>query len=191
MLCIYHSRRHITVAAASMGSSQSAPSPAAPTLAADAPKPKKICCACPDTRKIRDECVVHNGEDKCAASIEAHKKCLRSEGFDVRARHVHTSLRSRYWTLWCAGLTMGIHCWRPSPQPWTPLSEVCCHCARADTSATRANTTCVRSCVVSAANSTVRRVLGSRRVVRCSEVRVVPIFSPRRQTGRESRDCQL
>ena len=61
------------------------PTPAPPPLAADAPKPKKICCACPDTRKPRDECVVMNGEDKCAAQIEAHKKCLRSEGFDVRA----------------------------------------------------------------------------------------------------------
>ena len=70
-----------------MSSSAAAPTPAPtpPPVAADAPKPKKICCACPDTRKPRDECVVMNGEDKCAAQIEAHKKCLRSEGFDVRA----------------------------------------------------------------------------------------------------------
>ena len=61
------------------------PAPAPPPVAADAPKPKKICCACPDTRKLRDECMVHNGEEKCAVTIEAHKKCLRSEGFDVRA----------------------------------------------------------------------------------------------------------
>ncbi|KAF2071188.1 hypothetical protein CYY_007490 [Polysphondylium violaceum] len=43
-----------------------------------APK-KKICCACPDTKKIRDECVLTNGEDKCAQLIEAHKQCLRNE----------------------------------------------------------------------------------------------------------------
>jgi cytochrome c oxidase assembly protein subunit 17 len=67
------------------------PAPAPPPLAADAPKPKKICCACPDTRKPRDECVVMNGEDKCAAQIEAHKKCLRAEGFDVRTPPCHAS----------------------------------------------------------------------------------------------------
>ena len=47
-------------------------------------KPKcKICCACPETRTKRDECLVHNGEDACAEYIEAHKACLRSEGFKV------------------------------------------------------------------------------------------------------------
>ena len=67
------------------------PAPAPPPPAADAPKPKKICCACPETRKPRDECVVTHGEDKCAAQIEAHKKCLRAEGFDVRAPPCHAS----------------------------------------------------------------------------------------------------
>ena len=43
----------------------------------------KICCACPHTRKPRDECVVTNGEDKCAQLIEDHKTCLRTHGFDV------------------------------------------------------------------------------------------------------------
>jgi len=45
---------------------------------------KKICCSCPDTKQRRDECVVKNGEDKCASVIEAHKECLRAEGFTVR-----------------------------------------------------------------------------------------------------------
>ena len=45
---------------------------------------KKICCACPDTRKPRDQCVVERGEAACAAEIEAHKVCLRADGFDVR-----------------------------------------------------------------------------------------------------------
>ena len=58
--------------------------PAAVEVAADPPKPKcKICCACPDTRKLRDECIVTQGEEKCAETIEAHKMCLRAEGFNV------------------------------------------------------------------------------------------------------------
>lgn len=42
---------------------------------------KKICCSCPETRAVRDNCVVINGEDECKEVIEAHKACLRSEGF--------------------------------------------------------------------------------------------------------------
>ena len=45
---------------------------------------KKICCSCPDTKSVRDLCLVENGEEKCAAVIEAHKQCLRSEGFTVK-----------------------------------------------------------------------------------------------------------
>eukprot|EP00884_Botryococcus_braunii_P009053 jgi/Botrbrau1/18149/Bobra.53_1s0020.1 len=46
---------------------------------------KKICCACPDTKRARDECVTLHGpeSDNCIALIEAHKDCLRSEGFKV------------------------------------------------------------------------------------------------------------
>ncbi|KAI3862148.1 hypothetical protein MKW92_020628 [Papaver armeniacum] len=44
---------------------------------------KKICCACPETKKLRDECIVQHGEDACTKWIEAHKICLRSEGFNV------------------------------------------------------------------------------------------------------------
>ncbi|KAK4484717.1 hypothetical protein RD792_007309 [Penstemon davidsonii] len=47
------------------------------------PKKKKICCACPDTKKLRDECVVEHGEAACEKWIEAHRKCLRAEGFNV------------------------------------------------------------------------------------------------------------
>jgi len=47
--------------------------------------PKKMCCACPTTKKARDECVVMQGEESgaCDGLIEAHLKCLRAEGFDV------------------------------------------------------------------------------------------------------------
>lgn len=39
---------------------------------------------CPDTKAKRDECVVVNGEEKCTNFIEAHKECLRKEGFTVK-----------------------------------------------------------------------------------------------------------
>jgi len=44
---------------------------------------KKICCSCPDTKEKRDHCVAENGQDKCGDFIEAHKACLRKEGFTV------------------------------------------------------------------------------------------------------------
>lgn len=49
----------------------------------DSKPKKKICCACPDTKKLRDECIVEHGESACEKWIEAHKKCLRAEGFNV------------------------------------------------------------------------------------------------------------
>ena len=45
---------------------------------------KKICCSCPETKKPRDECVVSKGEEHCKDYIDAHKACLRQEGFFVR-----------------------------------------------------------------------------------------------------------
>ncbi|CAI5739221.1 unnamed protein product [Hyaloperonospora brassicae] len=45
---------------------------------------KRICCSCPTTKKARDLCVVNKGEDHCKDVIEAHKACLRSEGFTVK-----------------------------------------------------------------------------------------------------------
>ncbi|XP_039072058.1 cytochrome c oxidase copper chaperone 1-like [Hibiscus syriacus] len=44
---------------------------------------KKICCACPETKKLRDECIVEHGEEACAKWIEAHRICLQAEGFNV------------------------------------------------------------------------------------------------------------
>ncbi|WJX88164.1 hypothetical protein P8452_70279 [Trifolium repens] len=51
--------------------------------AAESKPKKKICCACPDTKKLRDECIVEHGEEACGKWIEAHKLCLRAEGFNV------------------------------------------------------------------------------------------------------------
>ncbi|KAF7629218.1 Cytochrome c oxidase copper chaperone [Meloidogyne graminicola] len=41
------------------------------------------CCVCKETRMGRDECIILNGEEKCGALIEAHKKCLREYGFEM------------------------------------------------------------------------------------------------------------
>ncbi|KAL2918892.1 hypothetical protein HK105_201726 [Polyrhizophydium stewartii] len=63
-------------------SSQAVPAALAGTPAAEAPKCKP-CCACPDTRKARDECVFNLGEDKCKDLIKAHQDCMRSMGFNI------------------------------------------------------------------------------------------------------------
>ena len=55
-------------------------SPAQPLLGKSG---KKICCSCPDTKGKRDECVVTRGEESCIDAINAHKACLRAEGFTV------------------------------------------------------------------------------------------------------------
>lgn len=44
------------------------------------PRPK-ICCACPQTRETRDECLLRKSRDECAKEIEAHFQCLLREGF--------------------------------------------------------------------------------------------------------------
>ncbi|KAI7983860.1 Cytochrome c oxidase copper chaperone 1 [Camellia lanceoleosa] len=50
---------------------------------ADMKPKKKICCACPNTKKLRDECIIEHGEAACSKWIDAHLKCLRAEGFNV------------------------------------------------------------------------------------------------------------
>jgi cytochrome c oxidase assembly protein subunit 17 len=73
-----------------MGAAASAPAPAgasasAAAAAADTKPKKKICCACPETKAPRDACTAEHGPESaiCAPLIEAHKKCLRAEGFAV------------------------------------------------------------------------------------------------------------
>ncbi|XP_026465303.1 cytochrome c oxidase copper chaperone-like [Ctenocephalides felis] len=47
-------------------------------------KPKcKACCACPETKKARDACIVEKGEENCGPLIEAHKVCMRKMGFNI------------------------------------------------------------------------------------------------------------
>lgn len=81
-----------------MGNTQSTPSTAPsttsistststsikPSATIDTTLPKcKPCCACPDTRKARDECVFENGEENCSALIIAHQECMRAQGFNI------------------------------------------------------------------------------------------------------------
>eukprot|EP01080_Neovahlkampfia_damariscottae_P004837 gene4837-8422_t len=44
---------------------------------------KKICCVCPETKKVRDECHILGDESKCKKYYNAHKLCLLNEGFKI------------------------------------------------------------------------------------------------------------
>ena len=47
-------------------------------------KPKlRPCCACPQTKELRDKCIMEKGEDNCLKFIDNHKICLREQGFLV------------------------------------------------------------------------------------------------------------
>ena len=47
-------------------------------------KPKcKACCACPETKRVRDACIIEKGQENCIDLIEAHKKCMRDQGFNI------------------------------------------------------------------------------------------------------------
>nr|XP_043875228.1 cytochrome c oxidase copper chaperone [Solea senegalensis] len=64
-----------TVSAASVDS--------APATQCAEPKPLRPCCACPETKKVRDACIIEKGEDQCSELIEAHKDCMRALGFKI------------------------------------------------------------------------------------------------------------
>ncbi|KAG8072735.1 hypothetical protein GUJ93_ZPchr0006g44364 [Zizania palustris] len=71
-----------SAASPTVNGGSAAPAPARAPSTDSKPK-KKICCACPDTKRLRDECIVEHGESACTKWIEAHKRCLRAEGFNV------------------------------------------------------------------------------------------------------------
>ncbi|XP_043199993.1 cytochrome c oxidase copper chaperone-like [Amphibalanus amphitrite] len=54
-----------------------------PAAAQNKPAKCKACCACPETKRARDECIVLNGEEHCRPLIEAHKQCMRDMGFNI------------------------------------------------------------------------------------------------------------
>lgn len=61
-----------------MGNRNSTPAPAAE--AAKTPS-CKICCACPQERRARDECTLLKNMDECEKEIAAFYACLLKEGF--------------------------------------------------------------------------------------------------------------
>ncbi|KAF9197411.1 Cytochrome c oxidase copper chaperone [Haplosporangium sp. Z 27] len=71
-----------------MATSTIAPIADAPSTASNVPigkdgKPLKPCCACPETKKARDQCVFNNGEENCLELIKSHQQCLRDLGFKI------------------------------------------------------------------------------------------------------------
>lgn len=54
-------------------------------------KPLKACCACKPTRKMRDECLMNFGPEKCEEFVNAHNDCLRQLGFKVVAEEKPTN----------------------------------------------------------------------------------------------------
>ncbi|GAA6042236.1 hypothetical protein JCM8097_005110 [Rhodosporidiobolus ruineniae] len=63
-----------------------------PALNPRNPEGHKPCCACPETKKARDDCFLKFGSnadsdadsaDKCKEIVEAHRQCMRSLGFNV------------------------------------------------------------------------------------------------------------
>ncbi len=62
--------------------SDSAPPAAAPL--GDAAGDLRPCCACPETRRKRDDCMLLAGsEEHCSDFIDAHIACLRAYGFET------------------------------------------------------------------------------------------------------------
>ncbi|BGO99969.1 hypothetical protein NBRC10513v2_001404 [Rhodotorula toruloides] len=56
------------------------------------PEGLKPCCACPETKKARDDCFLLHGsnadsssdsQDKCAEIVAQHRACMRKLGFNV------------------------------------------------------------------------------------------------------------
>ena len=45
--------------------------------------PLEPSCACPETKQVRDACIMDNGQENCIELIEAHKKCMRDLGFNI------------------------------------------------------------------------------------------------------------
>jgi len=71
-----------------MGVASSTPKVAAEPAAAvvypdKPPEGLKPCCACPETKRPRDDCIVNKGEENCTDLIEQHKECMRRLGFKV------------------------------------------------------------------------------------------------------------
>lgn len=62
----------------------------------------QICCSCPETKAARDNCTIQYGPDakECQELIEAHKQCLRAEGFNVRWGPGRPGKERQCWSGW-------------------------------------------------------------------------------------------
>ncbi|GAA6003276.1 hypothetical protein JCM10207_001838 [Rhodosporidiobolus poonsookiae] len=65
---------------------------AKPELNPRNPEGHKPCCACPETKKARDDCFLLHGSnadsdagasDKCKDIVAQHRACMRNLGFNV------------------------------------------------------------------------------------------------------------
>ncbi|XP_034668102.1 cytochrome c oxidase copper chaperone-like [Drosophila subobscura] len=41
------------------------------------------CCACPESKQARDQCIVEHGEEHCMGVIDAYKKCMQEAGLNI------------------------------------------------------------------------------------------------------------
>ncbi|KAJ0174831.1 hypothetical protein K1T71_009939 [Dendrolimus kikuchii] len=57
--------------------------PEAPAPANTEKSKLKPCCACPETKRARDACIIERGEENCGPLIEEHKACMRKMGFNI------------------------------------------------------------------------------------------------------------
>ncbi|PAV23454.1 cytochrome c oxidase copper chaperone [Pyrrhoderma noxium] len=65
----------------------SAPNPNSKTTNPLNPQGLKPCCACPETKRARDECYMktdpESADEKCRELVAAHVKCMRGYGFEI------------------------------------------------------------------------------------------------------------
>ncbi|KAL1714721.1 cytochrome C oxidase copper chaperone-domain-containing protein [Schizophyllum commune] len=50
------------------------------------PQGLKPCCACPQTKRARDDCFLANGaeaDEKCKELVASHVACMRGLGFNI------------------------------------------------------------------------------------------------------------
>ena len=63
--------------------------PSCSTVTSDSqPQKVKPCCACPETKKARDNCLLFassadQAENECREFIEKHRACMASYGFKI------------------------------------------------------------------------------------------------------------
>lgn len=102
MVSLPHIQRGNPIASSTMSDASSSAVPVAPAVGPQSegtalPKKQpscKICCACPQERRVRDECTIFNGHDRCTEEIEGFYRCLLREGFsDDEVNRLRSNVR--------------------------------------------------------------------------------------------------